>query len=166
MTSQQVSDKNEKSLAERLIVIVIFSSLMAIFIFHFFKNQAQISRIGFESASHIFSSQVNGIRAQWFMDSKPTQVVVKNRNLNQTLEEDENITIIPVNENGWVDVSTTSMQCQNIWQHVMGSPLIYLNAPISTILVTSKEKNYCKFILPTGEYFTYNMTNGKVIFKY
>lgn len=164
MTSQQVADKSEKSLAERLIVLTLFSLLMAIFISYFFKQQEQLKRTGFKSISHAFSASVNGIRAQWFMNDKPTQVIIKST----TAENDDTTMTIPVNTSGWVAVKSTTLPCQSIWQYVMESPLIYMNEPINSIAIkinTIEENNYCQYSLATGESFTYQTSNGKVIFK-
>jgi hypothetical protein len=164
MTRQQVADKSEKSLGEVLVVIVLVALLMASFIFYFFKHQGQLTRAGFESVSHVFSARINGIRAQWFMDSQPKFVVIES-NLN---DKSNTKLKVPVNRKGWVDVQNNALRCQNIWQYVMGSPLVYMKQPIGTVLVAprgNKTASYCQFSLPSGEYFTYQNDNGKVDFK-
>ncbi len=164
MTSQQVAEKREKSLAEILVVVTLVGLLMVSFIFYFFKHQGQLTRAGFESVSHVFSARINGIHAQWFMDAQPKFVVIES---NLSAETEKNIRV-PVNQKGWVDVQNPALRCQNIWQYVMGSPLVYMKQPIGAVLVAPIENmdaSYCQFSLPSGEYFTYKSSNGKVDFK-
>jgi hypothetical protein len=164
MTSQQVADKKERTLGEILVVIVLVGSLMTSFIFYFFKHQEQLVRVGFESLSHVFSARVNGIHAQWFMDSQPKNVVIENSFADKAGEK----VAVPVNDVGWVDVQNIALPCQKIWQYVMASPLIYMKQPISAVLVElkgQKKLSYCQFSLPSGENFTYQNGNGKVNFR-
>lgn len=161
MTSLQVAEKKEKSLAEILMVVVLVALLMASFIFYFFKNQGQLTRAGFESIAQVFSARVNGIRAQWFMDKQPDFVKVKSSNRQP---DGSNEVMVPVNSKGWVDAGTTALSCQQIWHFVMESPLDYMKQPIGAVLVGPKSQtmNYCQYSLSSGEYFTYYRHNGKV----
>ncbi len=162
MTSQQVAEKSEKSLGEMLVVVVLVALLMASFIFYFFKHQGQLTRAGFESVSNVFSARVNGIHAQWFMELQPQNITI-----DSSTEGDSKI-VVPVNDDGWVDVQNSALRCQSIWQYVMESPLIYMKQPIGAVLVESQGEHsisYCQFSLPSGEYFTYQSNNGKVKFQ-
>lgn len=161
MTSLQVAEKKEKSLAEILMVIVVVALLMASFIFYFFKNQGQLTRVGFESIAQVFSARVNGIRAQWFMDKQPHLVKVK---LSNQLADGSDEVKVPVNNKGWVDAGSSGLSCQEIWRFVMASPLVYMKQPIGAVLVGPKDEkmNYCQYSLSSGEYFTYYRHNGKV----
>lgn len=163
MTSQQVAEKSERSLGELLIAVVLVALLMASFIYYFFKHQGQLTRAGFESVSHVFSARINGIHAQWFMDSQPNFVVI-DVSLTSKMEK----VMVPVNQAGWVDVQNPTLRCQNIWQYVMESPLEYMKKSIGAVLVQSHGKkmvSYCQYSLPSGEYFTYQIDNGKVNFQ-
>jgi len=165
MTSLQVSEKREKSLAEMLVVVVLVAMLMASFIFYFFKNQQQLTRAGFESLAQVFSARVNGIRAQWFMDNQPRFVAIESRHLQP---DDDNMMKVPVNDRGWVDVDSAALSCQSIWQYVMEAPLVYMKQPVGAVLVEQKHEQsahtipYCQYSLSSGEYFTYYRHNGKV----
>ncbi len=161
MTSLQVAEKKEKSLAEVLIVVVLVALLMTSFIFYFFKHQGQLTRAGFESMSQVFSARVTGIRAQWFMDKQPQLVAVESRNLQP---DGSSVVKVPVNSKGWVDVGSGPLSCQKIWHYVMESPLVYMKQPVGAVLVGQKNqsRHYCQYSLSSGEYFTYFRHNGKV----
>jgi len=161
MTSLQVAEKREKSWAETLVVVVLVALLMASFIFYFFKHQGQLTRAGFESIAQVFSARVNGLHAQWFMDQQPLFVTVKS---SQIQSDGGRMMKIPVNRAGWVDAGDKPLSCQNIWQFVMESPLVYMKQPLGAVLVEQsvKELAYCQYSLPSGEYFTYYRHNGKV----
>lgn len=161
MTSLEVAEKKEKSLAEILMVVVLVALLMATFIFYFFKHQGQLTRAGFESIAQVFSARVNGIRAQWFMDKQPHLVKIQASN---QLADGSNEVKVPVNSKGWVDAGSSDLSCQEIWHFVMGSPLVYMKQPIGAVLVgpTYEKMNYCQYSLSSGEYFTYYRHDGKV----
>jgi len=161
MTSLQVAEKSEKSLTEILIVVVLVASLMASFIFYFFKQQGQISQAGFSSIAQVFSARVNGIRGQWFMDLKPRFVGLTSHQI----QPDGGLIIqVPVNKWGWVDSHEANLPCQIIWHYVMEAPLLYMKDPISAVLVEQQKQvlPYCQYSLPSGKYFTYQRHNGKV----
>lgn len=160
MTSLQVAEKKEKSLGEILIVVVVVALLMMTFIFYFFKHQNQFTQTGFNSLANVFSARVNGIRAQWFMEKQPKFVMADSNNV-----IDGGKLKIYVNENGWVDFPETSLKCQHIWQRVLETPLIYMNEPISAVLINAKSNKFsqiCQYTLSSGVFFAYKMSNGNV----
>lgn len=171
MTLQQVSDKKGKSMAENLIIAVMLGLLMASFIYYFFKQEAHFTKVGFESVANSFSARVTGIHAQWFMDNQPRWVVIKET---ATLNGHRENTRIAVNLAGWVDIPTANYLniengCQLIWQQVLATPMVYMKKPISAVLVNISANNerhqkisLCQYSLPSGEYFEYQPSNGKV----
>jgi hypothetical protein len=173
MKQQKVSDRKGKSIAENLIMLTLVGSLMATFIYYFFKQEQHLTRVGFDSVANTFSARVMGIHAQWFMDNKPRWVVTKESSaLNDN--DNNNNNRIAVNKAGWVDVSSTNNvshknHCQKIWQQVLATPMVYIKQPISAVMVKINTKDIgkqtiqlCQYGLPSGEYFEYQPSNGKV----
>lgn len=162
MSRQQTADKSEKSLAEILIVVIILGICMAVFIFYFFKHQAQLSRAGFDSVASVFAARVTGIHAQWFMDHQPHYVVIGSQVSDSSGKKKLRV---PVNKAGWVDVTGSDLPCQRIWQYVLESPMVYMREPVAAIVVEKQGQHYtrrCQYVLPSGAYFTYQSDNGKV----
>ena len=179
MALQQVSDKKGKSVAENLIIIAMVGLMMAVFIYYFFKQESHLTRAGFDSVANSFSARVTGIHAQWFMDNQPRWVVIKET---AALNGDRINIRIAVNSAGWVDVASTDANrnqndCQKIWQQVLATPMVYMKQPISAVLVNikarakeiesgkqsvKKNRRLCQYTLPSGEYFEYQPSNGKV----
>jgi hypothetical protein len=169
MTLQQVSAKKGKSVAENLIIIVMVGLFMATFIYYFLKQEDHVSRIGFDSVAQTFSARLNGIRAQWFMDKKPHWVILRESN---ALNGERQNKHVEVNAAGWVDVSSVNIvgnqnNCQIIWQQVLAIPMVYIKQPISAVMVNlnndnKKKSHLCRYGLPSGEYFDYHPSNGKV----
>tara|TARA_R110000737_G_scaffold41976_2_gene62733 strand:- start:53 stop:559 length:507 start_codon:yes stop_codon:yes gene_type:complete len=161
MTALQVSEKSEKSLTETLIVVVLVASLMASFIYYFFKHQEQLTRAGFATLAQVFSARVNGIHAQWFMDKKPRFITITSSNI----QPDGGRKIkLPVNKSGWVDAGDVPLSCQKIWQFVMEAPLLYMKQPVGAVLIEQQSDvlAYCQYSLPSGEFFIYQRDSGKV----
>ena len=162
MTSLQASDKREKSLAEILVVVVLVAVLMSSFIHYFFKHQEQLAYTGFQSIAQVFSARVNGIHAQWFMDQQPSFVILES---NKMQSEGRYTVKVPVNKKGWIDTNNSeSLACQKVWHYVMETPLQFMKRPIGAVLVeqNNNELRYCQYSLSSGEYFTYQLQNGKV----
>lgn len=171
MTTQQVSNKKGKSLAENLMIIVMLGVLMVVFISYFFKQEEHLTKAGFDSVANTFSARVTGIRAQWFMDNQPRWVVIKEIEI--VNGKSTNIRI-PVNSSGWIDVEDSVNEsninhCQLIWQQVLATPMVYMKQPISAVLVKvqpkqigKKANRLCQYGLPSGEYFEYQPSSGRV----
>ena len=171
MTLQQVSDKKGKSMAENLIIVVMLGLLMASFIHYFFKQEAHFTKVGFESVANSFSARVTGIHAQWFMDNQPRWVVIKEVTVINGVRKDIRIA---VNKAGWVDLASSGLlniknDCQQIWQQVLATPMVYMKQPVSAVLLnihtnngSQQKKRLCQYSLPNGVYFEYQPSNGKV----
>jgi hypothetical protein len=170
MTLQQVSAKKGKSLAENLIILVMIGLFMATFIYYFFKQEQHLSQTGFYAVANTFSARLNGIHAQWFMDNKPRWIIIKESSEINGANKNNSV---EVNSAGWVDVSTVNEvnnqnHCQIIWQQVLGIPMFYIKQPISAVMVivntqnNEKKSHLCRYGLPSGEYFDYQPSNGKV----
>jgi hypothetical protein len=175
MTLQQVSAKKGKSVAENLIILAMIGLLMATFIYYFFKQEAYLSRVGFDSVANSFSARVTGIHAQWFMDNKPRWVIIKETT---TVNGDSESNRIEVNKAGWIDVTlvkglSNQNECHKIWQQVLATPMVHMRQPISAVSVninikikintaTQQKNRLCQYSLPSGEYFEYQPSNGKV----
>lgn len=156
------TDKNEKSLAEFVVIIVLIGVLMSVFINYFIKQQDQFSDAAFESLAQTFTIKVSTVHAQWLMDKQPP--VVKLASMNKVEKQS-----ISVNERGWIDVNNSSLACEKIWQLVMESPLSLMKQSVAAIEVRnfsaegSKSTNVlCRYILSNGVYFDYNRQKGKV----
>jgi hypothetical protein len=171
MKQQQVSDNKEKSIAENLIMLTLIGSLMATFIYYFFKHEQHLTRVGFDSVANTFSARVMGIHAQWFMDNKPRWVITKE---SSAFNANQNNNRIEVNKAGWVDVLSANKEsnnnyCQKIWQQVLATPMVYIKQPIAAVMVKintneieKQQITLCQYGLPSGEYFEYQPSNGKV----
>jgi hypothetical protein len=156
------SEKNEKSLAEFIVIIALIGVMMAVFISYFFKNETQFTHAGFTTIAQSFNTNVSAIHAQWLMDKQPNIVLLVSFNKKEKQA-------IPVNKAGWVDVKHKQLACEAIWQLVMETPMSLMKFSISAIEVYDKTdeqhdqvKVQCRYVLLDGSYFQYNRTNGKV----
>ena len=158
MSRKQIAEKSEKSMAELLIVITIFSVLIAIFIAYFLKQESQISTAGFGALTNKFGTKVVAVHGQWLMDKQPREVKVV------SLYQDETVNI-PVNKKGWIDVKSEVLACEAIWQHVMDIPMLFLKSPVSAVEIhkeSMKVGRLCRYSLVSGQYFEYRTDNGQV----
>jgi len=155
MTKQAAITKREKSLSENIIIIAGLGILMASFIFYFFKQEQQLTQTGFSYVAGNFSSRIMAIRAQWFMDNQPSIIKVN----------DENAKLVSVNRQGWVDYHNAPQNCEKIWRAVMASELVFMKQPIVVIFLektVNQKIRACRYALPSGEYFDYQLNRGLV----
>jgi len=151
-------EKREKSLAELVVVIVLFALLMAIFISYFMKQKDQITHTGFNTLANNFVSKVNAIHGQWYMDKKPS--VVKLSVIGSAEKE-----LIPVNKKGWLDVKGDLLACQKIWQLALDTPMEFLRSPVSAVEIKKtkqKSARICRYSISSTVYFEYNTLTGQI----
>ena len=156
------TEKNEKSLAEFVVIVVLVGVLMSIFINYFIKQEAQFSETGFKTLAQKFSTKVAITHAQWLMDKQPS--VVSLVSINSEVKQ-----FVTVNKQGWVDANDKPLVCEEIWQLVMESPLSFMKQSIAAIEVkkflaqpSQGASLICRYVLPNGAYFDYNRLNGRV----
>lgn len=162
--------KEEKVIGEQVIVIAMVAILMASFLYYFLKQENKLTKTGINSTAITFASKLNAIRAQWFMDKQPNVVKVREYS---TGDSEQVLINIPVNKKGWVDVPFQSSKqlvietsaCQQIWHYLIDGPLKILNETIVAIEIqhnVGRSNRICRYQLPSGTYFDYSTSNGKV----
>lgn len=153
-----------KTLGENVLIIALIAVLMTSFIYYFFKQEQQITEVGFDAVARNFSASVLAIRAQWFMDGQPDEIILK--------EKDKPNVILKINSQGWIDVDDKNEKCKKIWFALMTTDLYFMNQPIAVLEINTKksttnQEEYkitktCRYTLPSGVSFDYDMQNGKV----
>lgn len=179
-------DKKKRSVAENIIVVLLIGALMASFIHAFLKQEQELSHTGLSSLASSFTMKVLTIRAQWFMDDKPKEVIVSEyrkelkeeliadvrTELNGELSAEVSVNLqqsIPVNSRGWLDVEKGNI-CQEIWHYAIGEPLKLIKEPIAALEIQNNKANstkitplsICRYQLSSGWYFDYHRENGQI----
>lgn len=166
--------KKQKVISEKVIVIAIVVSLMAFFLYDFTEQDHKLTNTGLNSTVLAFSSKLNIVRSQWFMDKQPNVVVL--REFTHDDKQQQNHQNIPVNKKGWVDISNETNEtnekgtlklspCQLIWQYLIGDELKIMNAPVVAIEINDKTEGLnrvCRYQTNGGAYFEYDSANGKI----
>lgn len=164
MTKYAGVNNREKTLGENVLIIALIAVLMASFLYYFFKQERQLTEVGFDAVARNFSASVLAIRAQWFMDGQPDEIKLK--------ESGKPSVTLKVNQQGWLDFDDDNEKCQKIWVALMATDLFFMNQPIAVLeiqthsteskAINNKFVTICRYSLPTGESFDYNLVNGKV----
>ncbi len=152
-------EKRERSMAELIVVIVLFSLLMATFISSFMTQKEQISQAGFERLADNFFSKVNVVRSQWFMDQKPNVVILSELGSNKNER-------ISINQWGWLDVNNDFLACHAIWKLALDAPMEFMKSPVSAVEIKSasgQQGRVCRYGIDNGHFFEYYSASGKVI---
>lgn len=164
MPNNQRIEKRERSMAEFVVVVVVFVVLMKIFINYFSEQEQQITTAGFTAISQNFNSTVLAVHAQWLMDKQPRVVLLATPNKNKRVA-------VTVNKHGWLDISnqlarsTNLTACESIWQLAMTIPMQLMKFTIAAIALRDNEAvdfHHCRYLLPSGQYFDYYSETGKV----
>ncbi|MEW6981163.1 hypothetical protein AAD001_00770 [Colwelliaceae bacterium 6471] len=170
MTQQMITEKREKTLAEQIMVIVMFALMMAGFISYFLKQETQITSAGFRALANSFATKVIAVRSQWFMDKKPNFIILTTKDTIDGTRENSSNQKITVNKKGWIDVSEDNLACEKIWQLTMNLPLNFIKSPIATVEVKNNAEQQtgqgriCRYSVSSTDYFEYHTGSGKVIF--
>lgn len=157
MANQTELNSREKTLGEYVVIIALITVLMASFLYYFFKQEQRFTEVGFDAVARNFSSSVMAVRAQWFMDGQPNEVVLK--------EKDQPTITLKVNHKGWIDFSGEVDSCQKVWHAIMATELSFMNQPIVVVGIKNELKgniNICRYSLSSGETFDYQIETGKV----
>lgn len=163
-SSNQRVDKREKSMAEFVVVIILFAVLMKVFISYISDQEKNISSAGFSTLAQNFNSTILTVHAQWLMEGKPEIIWLASL-------DKKNKLAITINKKGWLDVHNQSSglksrtNCENIWQLAMTIPMQLMKLSIAAIELrgkTSNDYHYCRYLLPSGDYFEYSSETGKV----
>jgi hypothetical protein len=157
-------NNREKTLGENVLIIALIAVLMSSFLYYFFKQERQLTEVGFDAVARNFSASVLAIRALWFMDGQPDEIVLK--------ETGKPSVTLKVNQQGWLDFDGKKEKCHKIWLALMTTELFFMNQPIAVLEIQTKMNDSdsiqnksvttCRYSLPSGESFDYNLSNGKV----
>ena len=157
MSNKSVLSRRGKTIGENILIVLLIAVLMAMFIYYFFKQEKQLTQVGFEAIANNFAANVTAIRAQWFMDGQPKQLLLKEKNATMLM--------LPMNKQGWVDSINAQAPCISVWKSIMASELVFMNQPIIVVEIINEEnsqKNSCRYSLASGERFDYQPKTGKV----
>ena len=165
MSNNQRVEKREKTMTEIVVVVVLLSLLMASFIATFMEQEEEISKTGFEALANNFFSQITIVHGQWFMDKKPTRVMLATRasgTKNNLTKE-----AIPVNKQGWIDVEDSALACHQIWQHALNTPMVFMKSPVSAVEIKKnigqQKGRVCRYSLNARIYFEYYSFTGRIV---
>ncbi len=168
MSGNKSVDKREKSMAEFVVVIIIFAVLMKIFINYFSEQEPRITTTGFTAIAQNFNNTIMVVHAQWFMEQKPNVIWLATSNKKDKVA-------VTVNKKGWLDIPkqtinetihlTKMTPCESIWQLAMTIPMQLMKFSIAAIELRDKglgDFHRCRYLLPSGQYFDYYSETGKV----
>ena len=158
--SDPARNKKEKSIAENILVVILLVVLMGSFVEVFFKQEQEVTDGGFYSMKSTFTSKIMMVHAQWFIDTKPSSVKIK-----QSQDQQISYSSIPVNHYGWVDVTDKTLRCEKIWQFVMDMPLVFMKKSIVAIQINKASTaghGSCRYQLSSSQFFDYDSASGRV----
>jgi len=164
MSGNNRVEKREKSMAEFVVVIIIFAILMKVFISYFSEQEQHITTTGFTTIAQNFNNTIMVVHAQWFMEQQPSIVWLA------TLNKEDKV-MVTVNKRGWLDIpkdtinDTSITPCEHIWQLAMTIPMQLMKLSIAAIELRDKtmgDFHHCRYLLPSGLYFEYQSETGKV----
>jgi competence protein ComGC len=164
MSGNNRVEKREKSMAEFVVVIIVFAILMKVFISYFSEQEQHITTTGFTAIAQNFNNTIMVVHAQWFMEQQPSILWLA------TLNKEGQV-MVTVNKRGWLDIpkdtinDTDMTPCEHIWQLAMTIPMQLMKLSIAAIELRDKslgDFHHCRYLLPSGQYFEYQSKTGQV----
>lgn len=161
MSGELATQKKETWLGEFMIIIAVLGILVASFIMYFSDSEDEFNSAGLKRMANSFSSKVNVVHSQWMMDNQPNVVRLRTKDV----EGKDIVEAITVNKSGWIDSTSEQIDCFDIWQLAMDTPLNFMNETIAVVALNRHDENIqvCRFSLSTGSYFEYAPRTGRVI---
>jgi len=159
--------KRQLSATELIILSVLLSILMANFGVFFLSKKAQVSDRVFAHLSTHFFSKITLVRSKWMLDNKPDWVNL----ISTTDTTDKGIRsteYIPVNKQGWIDITVDQADCYTIWQYALGIPIAFMQEPVIVVKLdnnfeTAGAGRTCRYSLNSGINFEYTPSLGKIV---
>ncbi|QOL26748.1 hypothetical protein LP316_05465 [Thalassotalea sp. LPB0316] len=161
MAGELATQKKETWLSEFMLIIAVIGILVASFIKYFGKNEDDFNHAGLKRMANTFSSKVNLVHGQWLMDDQPSIVRLRTKDV----DGNDIIELIHVNNKGWIASRSRQLDCFDIWQQAMDTPLNFMNETIAVIVLNRHDENeqVCRYALSTGSYLEYSPKTGQVV---
>lgn len=171
MDRLEAGQESARYLLGKIVVLVVFVSIMGGLIFYFNKNEPDIKRMTLISLAEQFSTSVTNAHWQWQAEGRPQIVMLVHYaprldDDQQLIEKDRRP--IQMSHLGWPKSSATSEGCGKLWEMVLNMPLSIEGFRVFPEYFAGSEGNEpsrdsrCRFRLSVGPYFDYHINTGRV----
>ncbi len=171
MDRQHASEERTLGLYSKIIVLVVFVSLMTTAIFYFNKNEPDIKLTAMQTLAEEFSKNVTNAHWQWQAEGRPQIVMLvqyasRLGDQNSLIETDRRPMVM--SHLGWPRAEPNSDGCAKLWRMVLGTPLEIEGFKVFPEYFDGVENTdnaldaKCRFRLSVGPYFEYQIYTGQV----
>lgn len=171
MDLQESGQESTKTIYTKIVILVLFVTVMTSFIFYFNKNEPDLKLLTLQSLAEQFGKSVTNAHWQWQAEGRPSMVMLihyepKMTDSKELIEKDRRP--IRMSHLGYPRTEPTSEGCGKLWQMVLNMPLeidgfkvypeFYNGVNQSDNALDAK----CRFRLSVGPYFDYQVYTGQV----
>ena len=155
----------------KLMIVVVFVSLITSFIFYLNESEPDIKLVSMEGLAEQFSRSVNNAHWKWQADGRPDIVIV----IDYENRMDESMTLIEKDRRaiqmshlGWPRVEPTSDGCDKLWDMVLNVRMevegfrVYGEYYDGVAKTGNALDATCRFRMSVGPYFDYRIYTGQV----
>ncbi|MFT2092271.1 hypothetical protein [Paraglaciecola sp. 2405UD69-4] len=172
MKKSEVTEENNRSLFIKVIVVLVFTSLMLGIIVYLNKGSTNVRRVALENLADQFASSVRNAHWQWQGEGRPQIIMLityaNKLGENKQLIETSRKPIFMTHE-GWPKAEPTSEGCAEIWDMALNMPMEVKGFKILAEYYDGVKLNnepldsVCRYRLSTGPYFEYKVFTGQVL---
>lgn len=148
-----------------IIIVLMFASFMAIFIWYISKSQPDFQKVAMSSAADSFATSVVNSHWQWRAEGTPTRIILVEYNRAGKEKDRRPVTMSHL---GWPRVEPNSDGCKQLWDSILGIPLTLQGFKVQAEFYDGLEvsnkilDSYCRFSVAMGPYFEYKIYTGSV----
>lgn len=171
MDRREASEDRNMSLFSKIVVLLVFVTLMASAIFYFYRNEPNIKLITMQALAQEFTENVTNAHWQWQAEGRPQIVMLVQYSSrlgdeNNLVESDRRP--IVMSHLGWPRAEPNEKGCARLWRMVLNTPLEvegfkvfpeYFDGVQSTDNALDAK---CRYRLSIGPYFEYHVYTGQV----
>lgn len=171
MDRHESAQEGTLSLLHKVIILIVFVTVMTSFIFYFNQNTPDYKRAAMQNLAEQFSTSVTNAHWQWQAEGRPQIVMLVHYEPRlgdeNTLVEKDRRPIV-MSHLGWPRSEPTSEGCAKLWQMVLSMPLevegfkVYAEYFDGVDLSDNALDAKCRFRLSVGPYFEYLVYTGQV----
>ncbi|GAC13785.1 hypothetical protein [Aliiglaciecola lipolytica] len=171
MDKNQAGQESTSKLFGKIIVLIVFVTIITSFIFYFNSSSPDMKYVAMENLQQRFSQSVTNSHWQWQAEGRPRMIVLvhyesRPDDNRQAVEKDRRP--IEMGRNGYPKTIGSTEGCAKLWQTILNISMtvegfkVYADYYSDSDPEDSIDDAKCRFRLSVGPYFDYQIANGHV----
>ncbi|WP_438864660.1 hypothetical protein [Neptunicella sp.] len=166
MNKNEAADENLRSLFSNIVVVLLVLIVMGSLVSYFYRSEPDLKKLAMGKLADSFAKSVVNAHWQWQAEGNPPRVLLVQYNAEG---KEVNRSPIPMSHLGWPKATPNRQGCEQLWRAVLDVPMTVNNFHVIADYFDGVQndddalQSMCRYRLPTGPYFDYQIYTGKVL---